>query len=102
MKEHTWPKGTCAVVGDSMLNFIDEKRLSMNNRLVKVRNHPGATTEELKYHLVPVIKLKPDYVLLHVGTNKASFLTSKQIMDNILQLKCMIIKSLPDCCVIIS
>ena len=31
-----WPPGTVGIIGDSLVNGIDEKRLSMNNRIVKV------------------------------------------------------------------
>ena len=35
--KHAWPAGTCLIVGDSILTRVDEKQLSKNNQVVKVR-----------------------------------------------------------------
>ena len=66
-----WPSGTCAIVGDSMVNGIDEKRLSQKYGNVKVFHFSGARIEDLNHYIVPIIKNKPDYLILHVGTNDA-------------------------------
>ena len=66
-----WPLGTCAIVGDSMVNGINEKRLSQKYGNVKVFHFSGARIEDLNHYIVPIIKNKPDYVILHVGTNDA-------------------------------
>ena len=42
--KHAWPAGTCLIVGDSILTGIDEKRLSRNNQVVKVRNFRSETS----------------------------------------------------------
>ena len=36
---------------------------------MKVRPHPGATSEDLIDHIKPVARRKPDTVVLHIGTN---------------------------------
>ena len=69
--KHAWPTGTCLIVGDSILTGIDEKRLSRNKQVVKVRNFRGATIGDLKHHLVPLLKKKPEHIMLHTGTNDA-------------------------------
>ena len=57
------------IVGDSILNGINEKGLSRNGNIVKVRPHPGVTSEDLIDHIKPVSRRKPDIVVLHIGTN---------------------------------
>ena len=42
--KHAWPAGTCLIVGDSILTGIDEKRLSRNNQVVKVRDFRSETS----------------------------------------------------------
>ena len=59
-----WPSGTCAIVGDSMINGIDEKRLSQKFGNVKVFHFSGARIEDLNHYIVPIIKSKPDYLIL--------------------------------------
>ena len=93
--KHAWLAGTCLIVGDSILTGIDEKRLSRNNQVVKVRDFRGATSDDLKHHLVPLLKKKPEHIILHIGTNDAVSKTSRQIPDELLQLKQYIINTLP-------
>ena len=100
--KHAWSAGTCLIVGDSMLTGIDEKRLSRNNQVVKVRDFRGATSDDLKHHLAPLLKKKPEHIILHTGTNDAVSKTSRQILDELLQLKQYIINTLPTCRVIVS
>ena len=47
---HWWRSGTCVVVGDSMVFGIDQRRLSKNNGLVRVRDFRGFTITDLKHH----------------------------------------------------
>ena len=57
------------IVGNSILNGINEKGLSRNDDTVKIRPHPGATSEDLMDHIKPATRRKPDIVVLHIGTN---------------------------------
>ena len=90
--KHAWPAGTCLIVGDSILTGIDEKRLSRNYQGVKVQDFRGATIDDLRYHLVPLLKKKPEHIILHIGTNDAVSKTSRRILEELLQLKQNIIK----------
>ena len=100
--KHAWPAGTCLIVGDSILTGIDEKRLLRNNQVVKVQDFRDATIDDLKHHLVPLLKKKPEHIILHNGTNDAVSKTSRRILDDLLQLKQNIINTLPTCRVIVS
>ena len=95
--KHAWPAGTFLIVGDSILTGIDEKRVSRNNQVVKDRDFRGATIDDLKHHLVPLLKKKPEHIILHTGTNDAVSKTSRQIFDELLQLKQSILNTLPAC-----
>ena len=67
VKTKTWPNGTCLVMGDSMLGYIDETRRPRKFK-IKVRPFPGAKTEDTFHYLVPLLEKMLDYVILHVGT----------------------------------
>ena len=56
------------VLGDSIINGIEEKGLSRNH-IVKVRKYPGDNTEDLIDHVKPIIRKKPDLIIVHFGTN---------------------------------
>ena len=79
--------GFCLIAGDSILIGINEKRLPKNNQVVKVRGFRGTTVDDLKHHLDLLLKKKPEQIILHIGTNDALSKTSRQILDELIQLK---------------
>ena len=77
-KQFHWPLGTCAIVGDSMVNGINKKKLQKHGN-VKVFYFSGARINDMNHHLMPIIAKQPDYLILHVGTNDAKTNTSRKI-----------------------
>ena len=74
------------IASSSMLNQIDEDRLS---RIfdVKVRCHGGCTIKCMYTHLPEMFKLKPDFILLYVGSNDcASNKTSDEVLNELVVL----------------
>ena len=59
------------IISDSMLNSIDEKRLSKRNFDVKVRTYPGIKVADVYSRLPPLLNMNPAHILLHVCTNDA-------------------------------
>ena len=64
---------------------------------VKVFHFSGARIEDLNHYIVPIIKNKPDYLILHVGTNDATTNSSRKTVDDLLMLRTNISKQLQDC-----
>lgn len=56
------------IVGDSMLNGLEGHKMSRRN-IVKIWPLPGANTADMAHHIQPLIRRKPDEVVLHFGTN---------------------------------
>ena len=52
-----------------MLNGINDEGLSDDWYKVKVRNHSGATTEDICDFIKPEVRKKPDIIIAHAGTN---------------------------------
>ena len=52
-------------------------------------------------YIKPILKQKPDYVVLHVGTNDAKDMSSRIILDKLLQLKTAVLDSNENCKVIL-
>ena len=46
IKTHTWLKGSCPVIGDSMLEGLDQRKMSIKC-VVKGRKFPRATTDDM-------------------------------------------------------
>lgn len=51
------------------MNGINENGMKKLNHNVKVRNHPRATTEDIIDHIKPILRKKPDLLIVHSGTN---------------------------------
>ena len=99
---HLWPKNTCLIVGSSILNNLDERKLNKGNICVKVRPFPGSTISDMHSYITPLLKKKPQHIILHVGGNDAPFKSADDILVELLQLKTFIAKQLPTCDIYIS
>ena len=71
-----YPSNTTVIVGDSIINGIREERLSGKYGVVKVRNFPGATIEDMQHNLVSILRRNRCRLILHVGTNNDESCTS--------------------------
>ena len=97
-----WPPNT-VLIGDSMINQIDEKRLSTSTKkTVKVRSFGGAGVKEIYPKLGSLLRKKPSNIILHVGTNDSVNKASETILDDLLKLKHHIEQKAPGICVILS
>ena len=56
------------VTGDSILNGVNEKGL-LKSHDVKVKNCRCATSQDILDKIDYLLKVKPDCLLVHVGTN---------------------------------
>ena len=61
-------KPTIVIAGDSIVKDIKGWLMSRNKR-VKISSFPGANTEDMKDFLTPLLRKKPDELILHTGTN---------------------------------
>ena len=71
-------KRKIVVIGDSMLNGVNEKGLSKSHS-VQVKSYPGATSEDILDKKGGILKLKLHCLFLHAGTN--------DLMNNVNLLK---------------
>ena len=102
LSDYPFPKGTCLIVGDSMLAGIDENPLTTGKHKVKVRYFLGARTDDMYAYMKPLLRKLPDYIILHIGTNDALNNISREILDKILKLKTYMQKELMKCKITIS
>ena len=76
--------------------------MSRKGRIVKVYNFRGATVDDIKHHVIPLLRKEPGFIIIHGGTKDAPYLTSQKILDNLLTLKSFITDNLRNCKVVIS
>ena len=97
-----YPSNTIVIAGDSIINGIREEGLSRKYGVVKVRNFPGATIEDMQHNLVPILERNLCHLILLVGTNNGESCTSGKILDKLLKLKTFISEKYPQCQAIFS
>ena len=84
-----------------MIAGLREAKLS-RNRKVKIRFFPGAKMKDFYYYLVPLLKKKPDNIIIHFGTNDAPYKNEDEIYKELKSIKDFINKRHPSCKVYIS
>ena len=90
------------VLSSSMLNQMDGERLSNNDVEVRVQCHGGCTIRCLYSHLPNVISSKPEFILLHIGSNDCSSKTSDEVLNEMKKLLHHLKLLLPFCIIILS
>ena len=70
-------------------------------KMIKVRTFPGATISDMKPFEVPLLKKKPNKVIVHVGTNDAPHFTLDEMFKNMKELLLLIQKMVPSAKIII-
>ena len=67
-----------------------------------MKSFSDANARDMHDNIKPILRHKPEYIILHVGTNDTLKLSPNEILDKILQLKTKIEEINRDCKVIIS
>ena len=83
------------ILSSSMLNRMDERRLSSKTVDVKMQCHGGCTISCMYNHLQIMFRDKPDYILLHIGSNDCASKTSDNVLHEYKMLTTYISNKLP-------
>ena len=99
-------KMTAVIVGDSMVKYLNAKRLKRSmptgNQNIHVETYRGSTTEAMTHHIKPCLAKQPDQIVLHVGTNDVRDKQPKEIVDGIMKIQDIIKKESPEAVVAVS
>ena len=87
-------KKTVLIVGDPMLNGIEESKLS-KTRHIHVHPIPGGKIDNIKENLNDLFDKELQKVIIHVGTNNTMTDTPKEIFEKLISLKHQIESILP-------
>ena len=80
-------KQTIAMIGDSIIKQLDEKKLSNREKNVTVRAFSGATTADIKDYCKPIAKRRPNICIVHTDTNDLKDSNELSIVENIVKVK---------------
>ena len=95
-ENNEWRKGTRVILGDSTISGLIEKKMS-RNRKIKVRYFPGAKIKDMYHYAIPLLKKKPENIILNVGTNHAPYKSDTDILKDLIELKDFILETSPRC-----
>ena len=51
-----------------MIKYLRRDNLPSKNNDVKVDGHPGSTTVDMLDNMKPIVRRKPDVLVIHAGT----------------------------------
>ena len=68
-REEKNPSRTIIIAGDSILKHLNAHKMSKDNNKVKVATFPGWTIRDMRDHIKPIFRKKPNQLIIHVGTN---------------------------------
>ena len=57
------PKGTTAIIGDSIINGIMEEKFCGKGRNMKVRHFSGSNIDDMNHYIVPILRKKPIHLI---------------------------------------
>ena len=89
------------IVGDSMLKNINEWTLS-RRYTTKFRCFRGSTVDDLHDYIKPLLRKRPDKIILVIGTNDIENRSVADVLKGIKSLLDMILEKLPDCHIVVS
>ena len=91
------PSKLVFIAGDSIVQHVHGWELSDAERRVAVKSFSGSKIEDMRDFLKPLIRKKPDEVILHIGTNdvKDNSKTAEVVAAGILNLGTQIKESMP-------
>ena len=87
-QQHQQPKPKkrhVAVVGDSMTKHINGRKLSKSS-MVTSHSFSGAKVEDLEDYIKPVLRRRPDNIIIHAGTNNITKDSPQEITTKIAHL----------------
>jgi lysophospholipase L1-like esterase len=96
-------KRKTVIVGDSIVKGLQQHKLARAAKQdVTVKCFPGSTVGDMSDYVKPILRRKPDNIILHVGTNDTSKRKATEIMNDIYRLCQEIKEAAPDVEIILS
>ena len=93
-------KCNTVVVGDSIIKYVKGWELSEATEQATVKSFSGASLQDMRDFIKPILRKNSDKLVLHVGTNDLRYSEPKAVADGIANLvlkieqQCLVSKSL--------
>ena len=91
LKTNKGKKIRVEILGDPMLNGIQEKELNKNADInIKIRKYPGASSTDILNYIKPSLRKNPDQIVIHPGTNDLT--SNHNYLDDVHKIVKMVVK----------
>ena len=84
--DHMAKKKLVFIAGDSIIQHVQGWDLSTNDKHVAVKSFSGAQIADMDDYLRPLLRKKPDEIILHVGTNNIRDESPRSVAEGIVNL----------------
>lgn len=84
------------IIGNVIIVKREGCKMSNKNNRVFIKAFPGATADDMVDHIKPIIRRKPDNIILHADTNNLKTDVSHAVNDKIISVCEYIEQELPD------
>ena len=85
-KNEVWRKGTTLILRRSTIFGLRGKKIS-RNRKIKAKYRPGVKIKDMYHYAILLLEKKSENIILHLGTNDASYKSSANILKCLIELK---------------
>ena len=79
-------KRNTVIVGDSIIKYVKGWELSNATERVTVKSFSGATVDDMKDFIKPILRKNPEKLILHIGTNDLRSTDLKVVADKVSNL----------------
>ena len=66
------------------MGLIEENLFKQRN--LRIRKFPGATVDDISYHVHSILHKNQKHLIVHIGTNDATRSTPREMWDKLLEL----------------
>ena len=94
-------KPTAVILGDSINKNVEGRKMSRSIRVIN-KSFPGSTVDDMSSYMKPTAERKPEYLILHTGTNNIKKDKPRVLAEKIVDLATEISSEAPQTKVIIS
>ena len=89
-------------MGDSIIKYVEGWEISNSSERVTVKSFSGATVDDVKDFIKPILRKKPEKLILHIGTNDLRNTDPQAVADSVSNLVQSINHQCPDTKVMVS
>ena len=95
-------KRNTVIVGDSIIKYVKGWELSNPTQRVTVKSFSGANLEDMDDFINPILRKKPDQLVLHIGTSDLRRAESQVVAHGVINLAHKIEEQCPGIDIIVS